>query len=109
MHAHPDVDEALYVLEGEIVLNVEGDDHVVGAGGFTLMPRGLAHAFMVTSPTARLLCLQTPGSGQAFYRSASEPAVDTSVPGPVDFDKIRAAADETGATNIVGPPPFALR
>src|SRR4051812_32827893 len=61
MHLHADVDEALYVIEGEILLDVEGDQRVVGAGGFTFAPRGCAHAFVVTSERARLLCIQTPG------------------------------------------------
>jgi len=107
MHRHADVDEALYIIEGEILLNVEGAKHVVGAGGFTFAPRGCAHAFVVTSERARLLCIQTPGSGQAFYRNASEPANETA-DGPVDFDRIREAAAATGATTIVGPPPFAM-
>ena len=106
MHLHADVDEALYIIEGEILLNVEGTEHVVGAGGFTFAPRGCAHAFVVTSERARLLCIQTPGSGQTFYRDASEPVNDTAN-GPVDFGRLRDVADETGATTIVGPPPFA--
>lgn len=106
MHLHADVDEALYIIEGEILLNVEGTEHVVGAGGFTFAPRGCAHAFIVTSERARLLCIQTPGSGQAFYRDASEPAT-ADASGPVDFDRIREVAVATGATTIVGPPPFA--
>jgi quercetin 2,3-dioxygenase len=107
MHLHADVDEALYVIEGEILLNVEGEERVVGAGGFTFAPRGCEHAFAVTSERARLLCIQSPGSGQAFYRNASQPA-DASGSGPVDFDRLREVAHETGATTIVGPPPFAL-
>jgi len=108
MHLHADVDEALYLIEGEIVLNVEGTEHVVGAGGFTFAPRGCAHAFVVTSVHARLLCIQTPGSGQAFYRDASEPVNEHTTTGPVDFDRIREVAVSTGATTIVGPPPFAI-
>jgi len=107
MHLHADVDEALYLIEGEIILNVEGTEHVVGAGGFTFAPRGCAHAFVVTSEHARLLCVQTPGSGQAFYRDASEPVNEHTTTGPVDFDRIREVAVSTGATTIVGPPPFA--
>jgi quercetin dioxygenase-like cupin family protein len=107
MHLHAEVDEALYVIEGEILLNVEGEEHVVGAGGFTFAPRGCAHAFVVTSEHARILCIQTPGSGQAFYRNLSQPATESGT-GPVDFDRVREVAVETGATTIVGPPPFAL-
>jgi quercetin dioxygenase-like cupin family protein len=107
MHLHADVDEALYIIEGEILLNVEGKEHVVSAGGFTFAPRGCAHAFVVTTERARLLCIQTPGAGQAFYRNASVPATDDAS-GPVDFDRLQEIALETGATTIVGPPPFAL-
>jgi quercetin dioxygenase-like cupin family protein len=109
MHFHADVDEALYVIEGEIALRGEGDDEarVLGAGGFAFAPRGCVHAFAVTSPRARLLCIQTPGSGQAFYRNASQPATESGT-GPVDFDRLRQIAVETGATTIVGPPPFAM-
>ncbi len=107
MHFHANVDEALYVIDGEIVLNVEGKEHVVGAGGFTFVPRGCEHAFSVTSEEARLLCIQTPGSGQDFYRGASQP-VSTAGLAPLDFDRLGEVAVETGATTIVGPPPFAM-
>ena len=102
-----ETDDSMLVIEGEILLNVEGNEHVVGAGGFTFAPRGCAHAFIVTSERARLLCIQTPGSGQAFYRNASEPETTTG-PGPVDFDRLRDVAVQTGATTILGPPPFAM-
>jgi len=107
MHFHADVDEALYVIDGEIVLNSEGNEQVVGAGGFVFAPRGCAHAFAVTSARARLLCIQTPGSGEVFYREASQPATEPGT-APVDFDRLREVAIETGATTIVGPPPFAM-
>ena len=107
LHLHADVDEAMYVIEGEILLNVEGSERTVGAGGFTFAPRGCAHAFVVTSEHARVLAIQTPGSGQAFYRDASQPA-NESGSGPVDFDRIREVAAETGATTILGPPSFEL-
>jgi hypothetical protein len=61
----------------------------------------------VTSPRARLLCIQPPGTGEAFYRNASRPVAGAGVP-PVDFDRLREIAVETGATTIVGPPPFAV-
>jgi len=78
----------------------------IGAGGIAVVPRGIPHAFLVTSPQARMLCLQTPGNGEAFYRHASEPAVDGAAPTPVDFGRIHAAAAQTGAIEILGPPPF---
>jgi hypothetical protein len=95
----------VYVLEGEILVNVDGRQCQVGAGGVSMAPRGVPHAFTVVSATARLLSFQTPGSAQPFYWNASEPATGDG-PGPVDFDRIRAVAEETGATTVLGPPPF---
>jgi len=104
-HCHPDSDEMVYVLEGEVDVNVDGDQRRIAAGGMWMTPRGVAHAFTVVSPTARLLAFQSPGSAQPFYWDASEPATDEGA-GPVDFDRIRSVATATGATNVLGPPPF---
>jgi len=73
LHTHPEVDETLYVLEGEILLHIDGEEQRVGSGGVALAPRGVAHAFLVTSETARILFLETPGTSEAFYRGASPP------------------------------------
>ena len=66
------------------------------------------HAFLVTSEMARILALQTPGSGEALYRDASEPSTDeTDAQRPPDFDRLRAAAERNpGCIEILGPPPF---
>jgi quercetin dioxygenase-like cupin family protein len=103
-HCHPDSDELAYVLEGEVEVNIDGDTRRVSAGGMWMSPRGVSHAFTVISPSARLLAFQTPGSSQAFYWDASEPATDEA--GAVDFDRIREVAAATGATTVLGPPPF---
>ena len=69
-----------------------------------MIPRGVPHAFMVTSGRARMLCLQTPGNGEAFFRNASDPvaagesAAGRLRPGP--------GGAQTGAIEILGPPPF---
>lgn len=107
LHSHPDSDETMYVLEGEILMHVDGRDERVAAGGVAMAPRGLPHAFMVLSPMARILCLHTPGSCEAFYWDASEP-VTTNGPasGTVDFDRVRASAERNGGIQLLGPPPF---
>jgi quercetin dioxygenase-like cupin family protein len=96
-HVHPNEDEAIYVLEGELLVDVEGEQHHVGPGGFLFAPRGVPHAFMVTSETARVLSLQTPGTGEAFYRDAGEPVrslADASR--PADWARLRAVAERFG-------------
>ncbi len=106
LHRHPEADETVYVLEGEIVVLVDGKESRVGTGGVMFTPKGVPHAFLAVSDYARLLTLQTPGIGQAFYRGASEPATgDTS--GTVDIARIQAAAKENPrGIELLGPPPF---
>lgn len=110
LHTHPASDETMYVLEGEILMHMDGVEHRVGSGGLAVAPRGVPHAFLVLSTTARLLCLHTPGACQAFYWDASEP-IDASelvepAGGPVDFTRVHASAAHNGGIVILGPPPF---
>lgn len=105
-HRHPEADETVYVLEGEILVNIDGNESRVGAGGMTYTPKGVPHAFLVVSDRARLLALQTPGIGQAFYRGASEPATDDTSE-TVDIARIQASAKENPrGIELLGPPPF---
>src|ERR671917_2458224 len=107
LHTHPTLDETLIVLEGEILVYAEGSEHRVGPGGVAVAPPGIPHAFMVTSESALVLALQTPGSGEAFYREASEPASADTDSGRTDWDRLRAAAERHPDTiEILGPPPF---
>jgi quercetin dioxygenase-like cupin family protein len=108
LHTHPNEDEAIYVLEGEILVDVEGQQHRVGQGGLFVAPRGVPHAFMVTSESAHVLTVQTPGTGESFYREAGEPvrsAEDASR--PADWARLRAAAERSESIELLGPPPFA--
>lgn len=110
LHLHPDDDEVAYVLEGEILVHIDGREQRVGEGGVFVAPRGVPHAFLVTSKTARLLCLTVPGTGWAEvqYRELCQPASPDAVPGsrPADFARIRAAAERSDSIEILGPPPF---
>jgi quercetin dioxygenase-like cupin family protein len=107
LHVHEGEDELLYVLEGEILVAIDGEEHQLGAGSVAFAPRGVPHAFLVVSPTARLLTLLTPGSAEGFYRGASEPAaVDADPSGPVDFARVQEAAERSGGMRVLGPPPF---
>lgn len=104
-HCHPEHDELIVLLEGECIVNIGGNKQHVTSGGMWMAPRGVPHAFAVLSPTARALAFQTPGSAEAFYYGASEPASDED--GTVDFERIGEIAAATGVTEILGPPPFA--
>ncbi|HEY5926319.1 MAG TPA: cupin domain-containing protein [Kofleriaceae bacterium] len=110
MHMHPTEDEMVYVIDGELLVHVDGVEHRVGKGGLFFAPRGVAHAFLVTSETAHLLCLQTPGSGEAFYRSVSDPATSAAdAARPPDLARLRAGAQSSPNIELLGPPPFGPR
>ncbi len=109
LHLHPHEDETLIVLEGELVVSVGGTEQRVGPRGVAVFPRGVPHAFLVTSESALILALQTPGSGAAFYYDASEPVSgDVDPSRPPDWDRLRAAAQRhPDIIQILGPSPFA--
>ena len=107
LHLHPNQDEAIYVLEGELLVDVEGEQRRVGPSGLFFAPRGVAHAFMVISDTARVLGLMTPGAGEAFYRDAGEPVdATTDASRPPDWARLREVAEQSDTIELLGPPPF---
>ena len=105
MHFHPDTDEALYVLSGEILVNLAGVEQRVGAGGLAMALRGEPHAFKVLAEDTVMLCIQTPANAQDFDLGASEPlGPDEAV--TVDFGRVQESGQLNGGIVIVGPPPF---
>ena len=110
LHTHPAETETFYVLEGHAVFHLDGENRPLRVGGFASVPPGVPHAYLVTSELARLLVLVTPGDGpmERFFREAGEPAHEAGLPepAPLDFERIAAAAELTGAVKILGPPPF---
>jgi quercetin dioxygenase-like cupin family protein len=103
LHSHADSDELLYVIEGELLMSIDGQERRLGAGGVAMVPRGMPHALLVVSDRARILAIMTSPHTEAFFRAASEPG-DT---GPVDFARVKEAAVQTGGMVMLGPPPFA--
>jgi quercetin dioxygenase-like cupin family protein len=109
LHLHPNEDEAVYVLSGELLVHIEGRDHRVGDGGLFVAPRGVPHAFLVTSEEAHVLALQTPGTGERFYRDAGEPARSPEDASRYDWARLRDVAERSPTIEILGPSPFAAR
>ena len=107
LHVHPDSDETFYVVAGEILVHLDGVEHRLATGAVMVAPRGVPHAFLVASPTARVLCLHTPGTCEAFYLDASEPLADDDADGVVDMARVQESAARNGGMVVVGPPPFA--
>lgn len=110
LHRHKE-DETFYVREGEMIVHIDGTDHRAGPGSVIFVPRLTPHAFIVTSDLLRALILFTPGneSCEAWFRMAGDPAPahELPEPGPPDVARLRAAAEQLGSVEILGPPPFA--
>lgn len=108
LHQHPQEEETLYVLDGDLLVHVAGEEYEVRTGGCFMVPRGVAHAFLVMSESARVLAILTPGAAEAFYRDAGEPSTSPEdARRPADFARLRAAAERSPSIEILGPPPFA--
>lgn len=109
LHVHPEHDETTYLVDGELLFNVDGMEQTARAGSVAAVPRGTPHALLVTSESARLITFVTPGDAEAFYREAGEPAPSRTAPPegtPLDMPRILAAAKRTGFMDVLGPPPF---
>jgi quercetin dioxygenase-like cupin family protein len=104
VHRHRVDDETFLVLEGELRVEVDGQARAAGAGAVAFLPRGLPHAFVVTSPQARYLTIHTPGGFDQFTVATSTSVGHTStLPDPA---ALAAIAAEYGI-EILGPPPAA--
>jgi quercetin dioxygenase-like cupin family protein len=108
LHLHRNEDEWFYVTEGELTFWI-GDDRITApAGSFVYGPRGIPHAFAVSSPQARFIIVTEPAGFEAFLRSLSVPAATRTLPpasvAPPAMEVMLASAAEHGI-EILGPPP----
>lgn len=72
LHVHSREDEFFYVLDGELVFEVDGVCHVVRTGGSVGLMRGTPHRYQnFTQQTARLLIVTTPGDFAHFFEELS--------------------------------------
>jgi quercetin dioxygenase-like cupin family protein len=110
VHQHHIDEETFLVLEGELRVEVDGQARPAGAGAVAFLPRGLPHAFVVTSPQARYLTIHTPAGFDQFAIDAGTSVGPTGTPPagelPPDPAALAAMAAEYGI-EILGPPPAA--
>lgn len=100
-HVHSREDEWFYVLEGELVFELDGVPHTVGAHGSVWLRRGVVHAYQnVTDRDARLLIVTTPGRFADFFVEVSAAAP----PGGMPIPEVFAALDAKYGITTLGPP-----
>ena len=66
-HVHSGIEEAYWVLDGEVTFNLDGVDTSHGTGAFVLVPSGTVHTFgNQSSALARLLVIHSPALDAYF-------------------------------------------
>jgi quercetin dioxygenase-like cupin family protein len=75
-HIHREHADAFFVLEGELLSHVAGEQRRLTPGSFVLAPPGLVHGFEVGPEGARYLNLHTPGAAYARLARARRDGVE---------------------------------
>lgn len=88
-HAHKDIEESFYVLEGSVVFRSETQLHEAVKGDYIHIPLGGAvHAFKNESAgIARLLCTVSPAGLDSFFREIGRPVAHGEFLPPVKPDE----------------------
>lgn len=101
LHRHSREDEWFYVLDGELVWEVDGQRFSGGRGASAFAPRGTAHTFQnFRDETARLLVMLSPAGLERFFEEVS--ALNKGLSQP-DFAGVAALAPNYGL-ELLGPP-----
>jgi quercetin dioxygenase-like cupin family protein len=59
-HAHPDLEQAVYILEGEALANINGVPHHVKAGEMMYFPEKVFHDIKILSEKIKMLVIYAP-------------------------------------------------
>lgn len=96
LHVHHREDEAFWVLEGSVTLEVGGTTIEARAGDYAFGPRGIPHRYTVGKDGCRMLFICTPGGFENLVREMSEPAGARTLPPqshePPTMERVAAVA-----------------
>ena len=113
LHLHREEDEIMYVLDGEVRLDLGEESQVVTGGAVVSLPHGIPHIFQVLSDEARFLTVTSGAKAHptfdAFVRALGVPTDPSAMPGPVEIDPghVAQVCAEHGI-EVLGPPPAPL-
>jgi quercetin dioxygenase-like cupin family protein len=110
-HAHKDIQEMFYVVEGEIEFKMEGGKYKAKKGSFVNIPLGgRVHCFKnTTDKVAHLLCTVVPAELDDFFHEIGKP-IETGafLPPPIlnieELNKLKSIAEKYGQK--LYPPDF---
>ena len=98
LHAHRDMDEMFYVLDGEVEFMFDGDSVRGRTGTFVHVPAGVRHGFR-SDGAARLVDFHTPGGFEHFFEECGTVCTDPAKPPPAqepDMKMLAALFDKHG-------------
>jgi quercetin dioxygenase-like cupin family protein len=97
LHVHYREDEAFWILEGEVTLEVGDETIHATAGDFAFGPRDVPHRYTVGSDGCRMLFICAPGGFEELVRGMSEPAQARTLPPDShqmpDLEQVAAVAE----------------
>jgi|SRR5688500_12126053 quercetin dioxygenase-like cupin family protein len=101
-HKHLREDEMFMLIKGTALVWYDDQEYTLEEGGVVFLPRGVPHAYRITSRRADLLMINTPAGLEGMFRAVGR---DKSTPRPPGFQVTPdpAVAEEYG-TVVVGPP-----
>jgi quercetin dioxygenase-like cupin family protein len=100
LHIHRDAAEAFYVLEGEYITFLDGEEFSCPAGSFIFIPAGIPHGFRVGHVASRKLVLFTPAAMVGYFDDLSDAIRN----GSADDEVLSQIADRY-SMEVIGPVP----
>jgi quercetin dioxygenase-like cupin family protein len=97
-HVHHREDEAFWILEGDIRIEVGDTAIECHAGDYAFGPRDIPHRYTVGDAGCRMLFILTPGGFEKLVREMGRPAESRTLPPPSepDFAHVAAVAEANG-------------
>lgn len=107
-HVHQELNDAFYMLEGEVVLSCGDETVIARPGTYAVIPLGTDHTFRVTSSVpARMLMIHDDDSFLRMVQDGGVPAPDHVLPRPgevnVDMEALSRLVEDHDS-HVVGPP-----
>jgi quercetin dioxygenase-like cupin family protein len=95
-HRHGDEDELLFILAGEVLVEIGEMGVRASPGSAVFVPRGTDHRCAALTNRPRVLAAYLPAGFEGFFREAADLAAD-------DLDRLIATAARYGC-EVTGPP-----
>ncbi len=101
LHVHTREDEAAYVIQGVLTVQVGDRRFEAGAGSLVWLPRNEPHTFAnLSAAPVRVLGVTTPAGLEGMFREQAE--YFSTLAGPPDEDRVAEIGRRYGVT-VVGP------